>query len=148
MAVRKSDKFDVRFTLYDDTKGEPVERPLREMSSAEVLLAMDCLTCQIEMIKDQTHPIELIAGRTKIGPDELKEFIQFVVQGMCEAAALTNKMGRLMGLIDLVLQPWLERDFGMTRSEAIHRFWPFERPTLEGRAAALPAGDSDSEYEG
>ena len=35
------DQFNEQFTLYLNTEGKPVKRTLREMTAAEVLLAMD-----------------------------------------------------------------------------------------------------------
>jgi hypothetical protein len=113
-----------RFTLWLNSEGKPVEKPLAEMTAGEVSLAL-------QWQQDEQRRLERIAApwakmaedwsARGIQPDITEVQWREAVDALRAAAAATQKMQRLMQLLYAAIPQW--HSSGLTFGAALRRFW-------------------------
>ena len=130
--IIQPDAFSEPFTIYLNTKGKPVQRALREMTPAEVLLELEWQTAAADNLQAEVEPWlkigELIeAGRSDEVPAELTADELHAAGERCHAAAEASlRVRRLRSLICTTMPQW-RNGSGLPLDKALHRYWPHRR---------------------
>jgi hypothetical protein len=128
-AIIKPDAFNERFTLYLNTEGKPVQRALREMTAAEVLLALKWQTAEAVKLEAEVEPWLKIgdmieAGRSDEVPAELTANELRAAGARCLVAAEASlRVRRLRSLICTTMPQW-RNGSGLPLDKALCRYWP------------------------
>jgi hypothetical protein len=133
MEIIQPDAFNERFTIYLNTAGKPVQRALREMTAAEVLLALDWQTTEASKLQAEAEPWAKIgdlidAGRMDEVPDLSPDEFRIAGDRLNEAADALLRLRRLRSQICTTMPQW-RNGSGLPLDKALHRYWP------RGRAA-------------
>ena len=119
-------QFNEAFTLYLNTEGQPVERPLRDMTAGEVLVAMDWYQDEVERAERAVQPfVEMTAAMEAgtVDPNTTGAQIKAAVAGLRQTAELQSKAGRLGSLVQSNMPQW-RRHPEVKMREALRRWWP------------------------
>jgi ribosomal protein S8 len=125
--VLKLQAFHERFTLYLDAAGEPVQRPLTEMRSGEVLAAIKWHVSEGNRLEREAAPFTEMAQIVEAGGNLLVETSERImdeaVAALRQAGEAQEKAHRLMVLVRANIPQW-QRHPGLSLDAALHRFWP------------------------
>lgn len=127
------DQFNEQFTLYLNTGGEPVQRTLREMTGAEVLVAFAWSRAEAERLEREVESARALAiaveeGRLEALAGKTHSELEAAGMSLRTAGEAMQRHAQLLSLIQAALPQWQEHnDKGLRK--AIRRYWP------RGRAA-------------
>ncbi len=126
-SIVRPDQFNEKFTLYLNGAGKPVERALSEMTSGEVLRALEWHSEEADRLEREAEPFCRIAESVEAGGEWPEDMSQEAAR---HAAALLGrscdaceKDARLLHQVSVLIPQW-RRHKGMNLSEAVRRFWP------------------------
>jgi hypothetical protein len=114
-----------RFTLYLNTEGKPVQRTLREMTAAEVLMALEWSRGETDQLSAEAEPARVLAVAIEEGcpPDDLtQDQFNEAVLILRRSGEAMNRDARLMSLVAASMPKW--KGTGMPLAKALHRYWP------------------------
>lgn len=116
-----------RFTLWLNAEGQPVDKPLSEMTSGELLQALhyhDDEHQRLDALCEPDRPLyELAQGGEPAPPEISREQIQAAAARSRAAAAAADKLADLLQLIGAAIPQW-RRHPGMKLTLAVKQFWP------------------------
>jgi hypothetical protein len=130
--VLSPEAFNERFTLYLNAAGKPVQRALREMTPAEVMLALEWAEAETQRLNAEADPARKIGEAVEQErTEEIAHLTEAeLVEAMERLEAAANALERdkrLLSAITASMPQW--RGTGIPLRQAIRRFWP------KGRAA-------------
>ena len=111
-----------RFTIRVNSNGERVEKPLAEMTAAEVIEAVEWLDAEARQLDGEAMPFHALAKRTIIASDENRAEFEVAKVGLGGSVAAAERQMRLMALIEASMPQWK----GSRRSlkGALKKWWP------------------------
>jgi hypothetical protein len=124
--ILTSDRFNEQFTLYLNTKGEAVQRTLREMTADEVLAAERWQLAEADRLDRETEPLSKMAEMIEAGisPSDLTlEGARIAMAELRKAAEAAAKYVRLMTIVKARIGNQWGRYPSLTMREALRRYW-------------------------
>jgi hypothetical protein len=115
-----------KFTLYLNTKGEPVQRSLREMTADEVLAAERWQLAEADRLGRETEPFSRMAEMIEAGvspPGLTPEGARAAMTELRKAAEAAGKYARLMTIVQGRISNQWDRHPTLTMREALRRYW-------------------------
>jgi hypothetical protein len=116
-----------KFTLWLNTAGQPVEKPLSAMSSGEVLAALKWHDDYAKRLGEETREATAIAEAIKRGedpdltPEQIKT-LPAMEKRLREAGEANQKAARLFQQVRAAMPQWRDSKLGV--SAALRRYWP------------------------
>jgi hypothetical protein len=122
-------EFAEKFTIYLNTDGKPVERTIREMTSGEVLAALEWHQAEGDRLVAEFAAIEAdvdAAGATVEGGKADAIAVDTLERGAAaaeRAVEVTEQTERLLRLVMAAIPQW-QRHKDMALQEGVRRYWP------------------------
>ena len=126
-----------RFTLWLNTEGQPVAKPLSEMNAAEVLRAIDWHLEESARLQHETEADSELSELIKmaktfseglIAVGDLDEgqvaALPAAMERLLASGAASAKTARLMQLVRAVIMPQWHLSPRLSLTAALRRFWP------------------------
>jgi hypothetical protein len=124
--IVKPEQFNEIFTIGLTATGEPVQRPMREMTADEFLVAWEWhRDAAVRLEEEGAAVLDLLSDKAEEGRLTAVERRAFrkAVGLMRAAGAEHHKTGRLMQLACAVMPQWV-RQPQVTVADAVRQWWP------------------------
>jgi hypothetical protein len=125
-SIVRPDQFNEKFTLYLNGAGKPVERMLSEMTSGEVMRALEWHGEEDARLEREAAPFipwaEVVEAGGSLPPDVTRDAIRHAVDALRASGEMKKKHADLLHMVGVMMPQWQRQK--MPLGAALRRFWP------------------------